>query len=403
METTAKKKTGWGTLALIGLFFLTKFKYVLVALKFAKFSTVISMFISLGVYAVIFGWRFAVAIIYCLFIHEMGHLIAMKIKKIPASPAVFIPFVGAVISIKGEIKDAKTEAFIAYGGPLAGLLSIVPAVPLFFWTGDPLFALIIYLGAFLNLFNLLPVSPLDGGRIAAALSTHIWAFGLLVLLAWNIFMPSPILILILIIGAITWFSRLGEGKRMELNLELKEMRTAALATLQSYEQNKIPGTLKQLEEVTFDMLENKTNRLVEIKKEQQNLSNLPKHTFFQKMKNSRQIKKDVQERLIKKEVLRAETVFYSAFGDAFSNYNNPEDRKIAFLSIVNEPLQRAMKSQKEEIKDLEKENTKLKTYYQSDKATKLKWASLYIGLILVLTTILVQSTLLMEEISKALQ
>lgn len=403
MDTTAKKKTGWGTLAVIGVFLLTKFQYILAALKFAKFSTLISMFISLGVYATIFGWRFAVAIIYCLFIHEMGHLIAMKIKKIPASPAVFIPFVGAVISIKGEIKDAKTEAFIAYGGPLAGLLSILPAIPLFLWTGDPVFALIIYLGAFLNLLNLLPVSPLDGGRIAAALSTHIWAFGLLVLLAWNIFMPSPILILILIIGAITWFSRLGEGKRLELNLKVIEMRKNALSTLQSFEQNKVPGTLKQLEEVTFDMLETKTNRLVEIKKEQQNLSILPKHTFFQKIKNSRNIKKDSEERLIKKEVLRAETVFYSGFADAFSHYHNPEDRKTAFLSIVNEPLQKAIQSQKEEISVLEKENMKLKTYYQTNKATKVKWASLYIGLIVVLATILVQSTLLMEEISKALQ
>ena len=77
------------------------------------------MFLSLGAYAVIYGWQFGVALIYLLFIHEMGHLWAAKRKGIPTSPAIFIPFMGALIGMKEMPKNAKDEAYIAYMGPLS--------------------------------------------------------------------------------------------------------------------------------------------------------------------------------------------------------------------------------------------------------------------------------------------
>ena len=102
---------------------LSKLKWVFAIFKLAKFSTVFSMFLSLGAYAVIYGWQFGVALIYLLFIHEMGHLWAAKRKGIPTSPAIFIPFMGALIGMKEMPKNAKDEAYIAYMGPLFGLLS----------------------------------------------------------------------------------------------------------------------------------------------------------------------------------------------------------------------------------------------------------------------------------------
>ena len=86
---------------------LSKLKWVFAIFKLAKFSTVFSMFLSLDAYAVIYGWKFGVALIYLLFIHEMGHLWAAKRKGIPTSPAIFIPFMGALIGMKEMPKNAK--------------------------------------------------------------------------------------------------------------------------------------------------------------------------------------------------------------------------------------------------------------------------------------------------------
>lgn len=96
MENTSSKRNK-GLLSLlvaIGVFLLGKMKWVLGLLKFAKLPTLVSMFISLGAYAVFYGWKFAVALIYHLIIHEMGHLVAAKRKGIPTTSAIFIPFVG---------------------------------------------------------------------------------------------------------------------------------------------------------------------------------------------------------------------------------------------------------------------------------------------------------------------
>src|SRR5699024_5809054 len=100
------KKGLWGWIVAIGVFLAAKLKWVLAIFKIGKFATLASMFVSLGGYALIFGWKFAFAIVYLIFIHEMGHLVAAKIKKIPTSPAIFIPFMGAAIGMDPKkIKD----------------------------------------------------------------------------------------------------------------------------------------------------------------------------------------------------------------------------------------------------------------------------------------------------------
>ncbi|CCF16309.1 peptidase M50 family protein [Brevibacillus laterosporus GI-9] len=178
------------------------------------------MGVALYFYAVVFGWKFAVALIYLVFIHELGHVIAARIKGINTGLPMFIPFVGAFIQLKEMPRDATTEAFLAYGGPLAGLLSFLPAIPLYIYTEDPLWALVIHLGAILNLFNLLPVSPLDGGRIVGVLSPNIWFLGLLILGAFIFFSPSPMLVLIFIFGMFSWWSHLtSDYKHKQLQYE----------------------------------------------------------------------------------------------------------------------------------------------------------------------------------------
>jgi hypothetical protein len=162
----------------------------------------------------------------------MGHLIAAKRKGIPMSPAFFIPFIGAMVSMKERPRDAATEAYLAYGGPLAGLISFLPAVVLYETTGEPFWALVVFLGAFLNLFNLIPISPLDGGRIVSVLSTKIWFAGLLALGVVVAISPSPFLFLIILIGLFSWWGRAKEnyqGSVMAYEREkLIEYRTAIL-------------------------------------------------------------------------------------------------------------------------------------------------------------------------------
>ncbi|WP_370529767.1 site-2 protease family protein [Alkalihalobacillus sp. AL-G] len=199
-NTNTAKRQSFGWLLAIGAFFATKLKWAIAILKLAKFSTLISLFISLWAYAVFFGWKFAVALIYLLFVHEMGHLICARRKGIKTTPAVFIPFMGAVIGLKEQPKTAKDESYIAYGGPLAGVVSIIPALILYSITQYELWALVILLGAMLNLFNLIPVSPLDGGRILAVVSTKIWFFGLLFMGVYLFFNFHPMIVLIMIFG-----------------------------------------------------------------------------------------------------------------------------------------------------------------------------------------------------------
>ena len=198
----------------IGIFLLAKFKWALALLKWTKFGgTLITMMVSLGAYAAIYGWKFGVAIVYLIFVHEMGHIVAAKRKGIPMSPAFFIPFVGALVSMKERPRDAATEAYLAYGGPLAGLISFLPAVVLYETTKEPFWALVVFLGALINLFNLIPVSPLDGGRIVSVLSTKIWLAGLLVLGVIVAISPSPLLFIIILIGLFSWWSRGRENYR----------------------------------------------------------------------------------------------------------------------------------------------------------------------------------------------
>jgi Zn-dependent protease len=186
---------------------LLKLKVVLGLLKLGKFATTLfSMVLTVGVYAMLFGWPFAVGFIVLLTIHELGHAVVLKVRGIPAGAPVFIPLVGASITMKQHPPDAATEAEVGIGGPVAGALAAAGCWAIYRTTGDPYWCALAYVGFMLNLFNLIPVSPLDGGRVAGAISRWLWIPGLLVLGVVLWFRFSPILVLVLIMAAFQLWS-----------------------------------------------------------------------------------------------------------------------------------------------------------------------------------------------------
>jgi Zn-dependent protease len=198
-------------LAAIALFIAklgAKAKLLLVALpKLKLFSTSASMLVSIAAYQLIFGWLFSVGFVLLLLLHELGHVFQLRREGVKASAPMFIPFLGAVISAKSMGDDAGAEARVGLAGPVLG--TIATLVPLGIWlaTGSHFWQALAFIGFFLNLFNLLPILPLDGGRAMAALSPWVWLVGLAGLIAMAFFFPSPILLLILLLGGMESWRR----------------------------------------------------------------------------------------------------------------------------------------------------------------------------------------------------
>src|SRR5258706_15535802 len=160
-----------------------------------------TMLISIVVYAFIFGWWYAVGFVLLILVHEMGHFVAARMRGLDVGAPTFIPFVGAWIELKTMPHDAETEAYVGVAGPLAGTAGAVACY--FFaraYDSDLLLALS-YAGFFINLFNLIPLSPFDGGRITAVLSPRVWLLGVPILVAMFFWRPSPMLILMAILAA----------------------------------------------------------------------------------------------------------------------------------------------------------------------------------------------------------
>jgi Zn-dependent protease len=205
---SALKKFGGPLIAvaLLLLKFGAKLKGLLLLLpKLKIFTTSASMLVSIGAYALIWGWAFAVGFVLLLLLHEIGHVIQLRREGVKASAPMFIPFLGAVIAAKSMGGDAAAEARVGLAGPILG--SIATLVPLGIWlaTGEEFWQALAYVGFFLNLLNLLPVLPLDGGRAMAALSPWVWLVGFAILVALTVFFPNPILLLVLIFGGLeTW-------------------------------------------------------------------------------------------------------------------------------------------------------------------------------------------------------
>lgn len=192
-----------GTLFVIFAFLGKVLKPLLVLFKFSKFgATFVSMFVTVIIYSLFYGWKFALGFVLLLLIHENGHLLAARKTGLPVSKPIFIPFVGAFISMKEMPKSAKQEAIIGMGGPLFGGLTAMACFFAYDIFNKTYWLAMGYTGCFLNLFNLVPLGFLDGGRIATAISLWLWVPGAAILgiLAFKI--GSPLIFLVLILGLV---------------------------------------------------------------------------------------------------------------------------------------------------------------------------------------------------------
>ena len=195
-----------GTMAALGFFLLKFGKVAFVAIKGAKFATTsISMLVSIAAYTLFWGWPFAVGFVLLLLVHELGHAWQMKREGLDAGAPVFIPFLGASIAMKQMPHDAAMEARVGLAGPIVGSAGALAVFVLGIAMDSDFLRALAFTAFFLNLFNLLPVSPLDGGRAMAAVSPIGWLVGLVLMVALIFVFPSPILILIAILaGWETW-------------------------------------------------------------------------------------------------------------------------------------------------------------------------------------------------------
>jgi len=160
-----------------------------------------SMLISVFAYAFVFGWWYAVGFVALIFAHEMGHFLAARKRGLNVGLPTFIPFVGAWIELKEQPMNAETEAFVGIAGPMLGSAAAFVCHILARDSGSGLLMALAYAGFVLNLFNLIPLTPLDGGRIVSVISPRIWFLGVPMLAGLFLWKPSPLLIIIAIFAA----------------------------------------------------------------------------------------------------------------------------------------------------------------------------------------------------------
>ena len=164
-------KKRFAKLGPIGTFLLVALsKGKLLLLGLTKLSTFASMLAFFAVYWSLFGWRFALGFVMSIYIHEMGHVMALRKYNIAASAPMFIPFFGAFVRMKQYPGNVGEDARVGLAGPIWGLGSAIAAWLAAIATGLPVWYAIAHTAAWLNLFNLLPIWQLDGGRGFRALT-----------------------------------------------------------------------------------------------------------------------------------------------------------------------------------------------------------------------------------------
>lgn len=193
-----------------------------------------TMLLSVFAYAFIFGFWYAVGFVVLIFVHEMGHFLAARQKGLNVGAPVFIPFVGAWINLKDLPHDAEMEAYIGLAGPLVGTIGALFCYFLAREYNSDLLLALSYSGFFLNLFNLIPLHPFDGGRVTAIISPRAWLFGVPVLIALFIYRPSPMLILMALLAAPSVMQAMRYDASAPENIKYYGIRTETKVTYGIY-------------------------------------------------------------------------------------------------------------------------------------------------------------------------
>src|SRR5579864_8664173 len=181
-SSPAPRQANRGTMGWLGSGLLAVWAVIkyggLFLLKIPAAGTLLSMVLSLGIYAVAYGPWFAVSLVSMLFVHEMGHVLEIRRQGMRATAPIFIPFLGAAIFQRQHPTDALKQAQIGIAGPIAGTLGATVAFVLYGSTQNPIFLVTALIGFFINLINLLPVWQLDGAWILAPVSPWFQVLGL---------------------------------------------------------------------------------------------------------------------------------------------------------------------------------------------------------------------------------
>jgi Zn-dependent protease len=170
-------------------------------------ATISSILVSVAAYSLIWGWTFAAGFVALLFVHESGHAIQMRREGIKPSWMVFIPFLGAAIGARSLGGNATAEARIGLAGPVLGSLGAAAVLVAGELAHSEMLLALAYTGFFLNLFNLIPLVPFDGGRAMAAMTPWMWGVGFAAMLGLFIASPNPVLVLFLLLGGMEGWSR----------------------------------------------------------------------------------------------------------------------------------------------------------------------------------------------------
>jgi Zn-dependent protease len=181
--------------------FGTALKAILVALPNLKlFATMGTGLIAVASYSLFFGWPLAAVFVVLIFVHEMGHVIQLRREGIKASAPMFIPFMGAFIAAKSLGENALAEARVGLAGPILGSLGAACVAIAGVLLHSDLLLAAAYLGFLINLINLIPVVPFDGGRAMAAVAPVMWFLGLAGLVAIGVLLHNPFVLVFIVLA-----------------------------------------------------------------------------------------------------------------------------------------------------------------------------------------------------------
>jgi Zn-dependent protease len=235
-RSSARRKAGVPMAAALsgaGVLALAKGKGLLVLLKGIKAVPFLlsmgSMLAMVAFEAQRSGWLFGVGFVLMILVHELGHGAAIRREGLPAGYPIFVPFFGAMIALKGQPRSSLCEARIAIAGPVAGTLAALVMAAMYLTAGTRLWLALAYSGFFLNLFNMIPLAPLDGGRVAQVFSRRMSIVGVALMLGLFLVSPSPQLALIGLFSLTHAFSRRqqAEAGPDEATVTVRERRQMA--------------------------------------------------------------------------------------------------------------------------------------------------------------------------------
>jgi len=216
-QRAGRRRGIWGTL-LAGAAAVLHYGGLLLKLGAFK-GTLITMVISVVFYSIFFGPTFAIAFVLLILVHEMGHYVVARRMGEDVSAPMFIPGLGALISMRSQPRTVAREAMVAMAGPLVGTVASLALLGLALALRSEFVAALAYIGCLLNLFNLIPASPLDGGRVTAAVSKWANLVGLAILVGYAVFAftvaraASPILLIIVVVAAYSTLGRFRQARR----------------------------------------------------------------------------------------------------------------------------------------------------------------------------------------------